>query len=79
MRAIGGLNALLKERRFEALNAVFAMLNTSKLTPELMVAFARVTYPVKEFLPGWYGFVRRVKNELDRRDLDSGRLLNGLL
>lgn len=78
MRAIENLNSLLKERQFRALNAIFFLINPRKLTPELMVTFARVTYPVRHCLPNWYGFVRRIKKELDHRALDSERLLSGL-
>ena len=77
--AVEGLNGLLKQRNFAELDYIFLIIRPANLSPELMIAFARVTFPVRKLLPSWYQFIRRIKHELDRRNADTGKLLNGLL
>ncbi len=79
MCAIAGLNALLKNRSFDELNLIIGMVHPQRLSPELMLTFARLTFPVRDFLSNWFPFVRKIKNELDRRELDSKKLLKGLI
>lgn len=77
--AIGGLNALLKNRNFEELDLILGMVHPQRLSPELMLTFARLTFPVRQLLPNWFPFVRKIKNELDRRELNSKKMLKGLI
>jgi hypothetical protein len=79
MCAIAGLNALLKNRSFDELNLIMGMVRPQRLSPELMLTFARLTFPVRDFLSNWFPFVRKIKNELDRRELDPKKLLKGLI
>jgi len=79
MNTIAGLNEVLKSRKFAELNLILGMIHPQRLSPELMLTFARVTFPVRELLPNWFPLVRRIKNELERRNLDSKQLLNGLI
>jgi hypothetical protein len=79
MSVITGLNALLKDRRFEELNLIIGMVHPQRLSPELMLTFARLTFPVRDLLSSWFPFVRKIRQELDRRDLDSKKLLKGLI
>ena len=77
--AIAGLNTLLKNKQFKELSMILLIINPKRLSPELMLTFARVTFPVRELISSWHQFLRRVKHELDGRNLDSKRLLTGLL
>ena len=79
MSTISALNELLKARQFNDIGAVFGIINPKRLSPELMLTLIRVTFPVKELIPGWYQLVRRIKNELDQRQLDSKKILVGLI
>ena len=62
----GRLNSLLKRRHFDILDLVFAAVQPSRISPEVMLALARVTYPVRECLPHWYSFVR-VRRETGKK------------
>ncbi|WP_139031513.1 hypothetical protein [Bradyrhizobium sp. ORS 375] len=79
MSTISALNELLQKRQFDEIGTIFGIINPKRLSPELMLALVRVTFPVRQVVPGWYQLVRRIKAELDERHLDSKRLLVGLL
>jgi hypothetical protein len=79
MSTISALNELLGKRQFAEMGIIFGIINPKRLSPELMLTLLRVTFPVRELVPGWYQLVRRIKTELDVRHLDSKNLLVGLL
>jgi hypothetical protein len=79
LSAIAGLNRLLKNRQFSELNLILGIVSPERLSPELMLTFARLTFPVRDLLSDWFSFVTNVKNELDRRKLDAKQLLKGLI
>jgi hypothetical protein len=79
MKVVSALNSLLKARRFTDLNYMLSKLQPERLSPELMLTFARLTFPVRELLSNWYSFVRKVKKELESREMDSKRMLQGLI
>jgi hypothetical protein len=79
MSAITALNELLKNRQFVEIGLIFAIISPKRLSPELMLTLIRVSFPVRGLVTGWYQFVRKIKNELDERRLDSRKLLIGLL
>jgi hypothetical protein len=76
---INGFNVLLKQRQFQAIDQVFRTAKLSQLSPEKMVALARITFPVRTLLNEWQSFVRRAHQELQSRHLDATIILKGLV
>lgn len=76
---ITGLNSLLKARRFEDISRIYGVIPPNVLSPELMLALLRVTFPVREKIPHWYTLLTKVRAELDSRNLPSKQILLGLI
>lgn len=75
---IVNINLLLKKQRFEDLAFIFASLKLDRLAPEVLLAFARLTFPVRQKIGRWTKFVSNVERSLNSRGLDGKKLLRGL-
>lgn len=78
MAVIAGLNAMLKRREFSMIDKILTIVRPAQLSPETMLALARVTFAVRDKLPHWSRFVRRIRSEITNRGLDAHALLKGL-
>lgn len=79
VEAINGVNALLKNKSFDLVDQVLSYAPIGLISPEIMVALARTTYPVRRSLGSWRPFVARVRTELQSRNYDAPKILSGLV
>lgn len=76
---ISGLTALLTENSFSKVSLVLKSLDSSIMAPEMMVAVLRTTLVAKRLISrAWGQFLKDVRRELVRRNLDASRILRGL-
>jgi hypothetical protein len=73
------INNLLKDRKFDSLTLILNAIQLDRVAPEVMIAFSRLTYPVRKQIPGWAKFVGRVEEALNSRNIDAKAVLRGLL
>ena len=76
--AIVNINNLLKSQKFDSFSIVLNALQLDRVAPEVMIAFARLTFPVRLKIPGWAKFVSRVDDALKSRGIDGKLVLQGL-
>lgn len=75
---VQGMNDLLRQQNFDTVDLVLRSMNPAALGPELLVGLVRITSAVRSKLPGWAGFLKVVRGELQSRNLNVATLLKGL-
>jgi hypothetical protein len=63
---------------FSIIDQILAERPWDQLSPEAMIAFLRVTSPVKSNLAEWRPSLHAVRAELETRRLNAAALLEGL-
>lgn len=76
---IDGVNHLISIQEYKFLDQVFAVIPPSTASRHVLLALVRSTFPVRSRLSAWQHFVLKVKSAFDDRDLDSAKLLKGLI
>ena len=76
---IDGVNNLIADSEYDLLNSTLTGINVDTASKHVLLALARSTYPARTRLATWKDFVNRVDEAFRRRELDSDRLLKGLL
>lgn len=76
---IDGVNHLISIQEYKFLDQVFAVIPPSTASRHVLLALVRSTFPVRSRLSTWQHFVLKVKSAFDDRDLDSAKLLKGLI
>jgi hypothetical protein len=72
------INALLRDKKFDDLAFLLASLKFDRVAPEVLIAFARVTYQVRTRIGHWSKFLSNVELSLNSRGIDGKKLLRGL-
>jgi len=75
---IGALNALLKRGSFDVIDTVLRSVPLDRMSPELIVTFARVTFAVRRHLRAWGQFVLDARSALSQKGLNPAVVLKGL-
>lgn len=77
---ITGINNMLKVGYFEELDMLLKSFKVKQAAPEMMVTMLRMTYPARSNpLRQWSRLLREVRTELQIRQLDTSKILNGLI
>ena len=78
---VNGIRNLAKASSFGLIDLVLKTVkrNLNATSPEVMLCFVRVTYQLRDYLHAWRPFLHAVKEEVDRRGLNSRKMLSGLL
>lgn len=80
MPVIADLTNLLKANYFAEIGRLLKSVKVSDITPEMLVALLRITYPARhKLLRHWPKLLRDVRAELSVRHIDSERILRGLI
>lgn len=80
MPVIAGITNMLKERYFDEVDLLLKSFKVKNAAPEIMVALLRTTFPLRgNPLRHWLKLLRQVRSELTSRELDSEKILRGLL
>lgn len=69
----------LRNGNVAAVDTVFKKVSVKKTPSTLLVAALRTTYTWKHKVPFWSSFLKRVEDELTGRELDSAKILRGLM
>jgi hypothetical protein len=78
-KVISGLNLMMKHKQFLQIGILFRSLNLKKVAPEILIAFLRSTFSLKNQLAKvWFQFRDDVDKELRRRKLPPDIILKGL-
>ena len=75
---IQNLKRLMRLQLFSIIDQILAERPWDQLSPEAMIAFLRVTSPVKSNLAEWRPSLHAVRAELETRRLNAAALLEGL-
>jgi hypothetical protein len=75
---IRGISDLLSKGDLVTLNTLMGALPVKSVTPEVSMAFLRVTFPVKRLIRNWLNFRERVRGNLKTRGLEHDEILRGL-
>ncbi len=78
IKIINGLNSLMKKHDYEMINIILQTLETSNMSPEMLVAYSRTTYSIRSRITEWSYFITRAKSELSARGFDADKLMRGL-
>ena len=77
---IDGLTDMLKLRYFDAVDLVLRTFPVAVAPAEVLVALLRTTFPLRgTALRSWASLLSRVRTELDKRHVDTLRVLRGLI
>lgn len=76
---IDGVNTLIAENEFSLLDSALNDIDVETASKHVLLGLARATYPARTRLAAWKDFVNRVDQAFRHRELDSDRLLKGLL
>jgi hypothetical protein len=68
----------LREGDFSIVDALFRAVEVTALPAEALVAMLRYSFAAHRKLPNWARFLESVRSELDRRKMDSQKILSGL-
>lgn len=74
-----GVNALIASANFAFLDRLLISLPLKNMNRFVMLGLARSSNPVRSKLSNWRTFILRARDELEARNLDSARLLQGLI
>jgi len=75
---IAGITNLFSAKDYETINKILIEVPLDKLSPTVMVALMRTTFPARNKLGNWKGAVQSVSDSLKSRGLNSARILRGL-
>jgi hypothetical protein len=76
---VGGLQRLMSNRAFSVIGTVFRSLELVDLSPKVIVALLRVTFPMRAEVPEWRLFLRsKAKPALRAKGLEPDVVLRGL-
>lgn len=78
---IGNLQTLIKNKQYTEIDAIIAIISIllSVLSPEIMICYIRTTFIIKSKLYNWDILLMNIKVELNRRNLNTEKILAGLL
>lgn len=60
------------------MSIILSTLILDRLAPEVLIAFSRLTYPVRTRIANWPKFVHAAEKTLESRGIDGRRVLAGL-
>lgn len=76
---VDGVNTLIAAGEFRLLDKALTNINVATASKHVLLGLARSTFPVRTKLTAWRSFVNGVDEAFHQRNLDSARLLKGLL
>ena len=74
-----GLDILQKDQKFQLIDMIFASLNVSEISSEILVGLTRNTYPIRSQLEQWKELTSRTFKILSDRGLDANKAMRGLI
>jgi hypothetical protein len=75
---IASVGKLIANKAFGNINFLLQEIDLRRLSPEVLLAIARATFPVRVELSEWPAFVAKIRVELNSRGLDAAQLSRGL-
>ena len=72
------LKSLLIYNNTELVDQIFDSLDYSKLSPHIIVASLRITFPIRSALNNWKSALISAREELTTRNIDTDKILAGL-
>jgi hypothetical protein len=76
---ITGLCELLSDQQYSSVDIVLRSLDASRLSPEVLLASTRTSYPVRHKLAAWRPLVIRMRQEFANRHFEADKMLQGLI
>lgn len=77
---IEGMTELLEANYFDEVDCLLKSCTVQELAPEMLVTMLRTTFPLRgNKLQYWFRLLKWTRVELDRRNLDSKKILRGLV
>lgn len=73
-----GLQQCLRTLDYGVINGIFEAVEVKVFPAETLVALLRYSFAAHKKLNGWNAFLSKVREEFDRRGLDTRTLLTGL-
>ena len=64
---IDKINEMIAAREWEVLDSYFLSLDPWEMSPEIMIAWVRTSYPVRIKLKNWKWFLERCRSDLKSR------------
>lgn len=77
-KIVDGLNQALNSGRYEIIDGAMKTVKIQSMSIEALIAFLRVTLKGRPRLRQWQAFREAVREELEKRALNSDRFLRGL-
>lgn len=81
VRLIGNLRTLMRNKQYVEIDVILALvvIIIITLSPEIMICYIRTTFIIKSKLYNWDILLMNIERELNRRNLDTEKILIGLL
>lgn len=77
--AIGEINKLLNEDKFELIDSLFCTIDLSRISFEIIIALLRSSYPARKLLDQWEELLARAYDEIRSRGRNPDKMLWGLI